>query len=546
MIFKISEFIYILQLIKKMKYFPLIVLFIIISISNSIDDPLEDDDSPEAFFSTTWGTAILNTESPKLKLSKNSIRQIVHISASGSNLRVKLSNRIGKSDLEIKEITVADSISQGTGDIDPKTLAQLTFDGKKSTKIGAGKEIYTDVIPYNLKSLSEIAISIYFGSTPDNLSGHPGSRTYSFIEEGNTVQNQTFSTENKIDHWYFIEAVEVYSNPVKSTVVCFGDSITDGHGSSNDKQNRWTDFLSVKLHLNKDTSEVAVVNKGINGNRITTQGIERFSHDVLEVKGVSHVLVLYGVNDINLINATSADVILAYKQIIAEAHKNKLLIFAGTILPYGKFYRWTEQREKYRQEINSWIRTTKSENGGFDAVFDFDDLLKDPKDETKLYEDYDSGDGLHPSPEGYLRVVQAIDKLKLFARQKSDDSGEGGEIKIVDKIGIKFKLDFVIEKNDNIEINIKGLCQESNGFRVLTNNEEGEKTSDYYYSGNLDEGDFELNIKIKVYDDSNYIVIRRPLSTINIDNIIFDSIEVIYGDESKIFTSLEEGEILKE
>ena len=175
-----------------MKYFPLIVLFIIISISNSIDDPLEDDDSPDEFFSTTWGTAILNTESPKLKLSKNSIRQIVHISASGSNLRVKLSNRIGKSDLEIKEITVADSISQGTGDIDPKTLTQLTFDGKKSTKIAAGKEIYTDVIPYNLKSLSEIAISIYFGSTPDNLSGHPGSRTYSFIEEGNTVQNQTF------------------------------------------------------------------------------------------------------------------------------------------------------------------------------------------------------------------------------------------------------------------------------------------------------------------------------------------------------------------
>ena len=527
-----------------MKISSLIILFITISISYSIGKPLEED-SPEEFFSTTWGTAILNTESPKMELSQNSIRQIVHISASGSNLRLKLTNRIGKTDLEIKELTIADSISQGTGEIDPKTLAQLTFDGKKSTKILAGKEVYTDVIPYNLKSLSEIAISIYFGSTPDNLSGHPGSRTYSFIEEGNTVKNQTFSTENKIDHWYFIEAIEVYSNPVKPTVVCFGDSITDGQGSSNDNQNRWTDMLSIKLHLNKDTSDVAVVNKGINGNRLTTQGIERFSHDVLEVKGVSHILVLYGVNDINLINATSADIILAFRQIIAEAHQNNLLIFAGTILPYGKFHRWTEQREKYRQEVNNWIRNTKSENGGFDAVFDFDNLLKDPKSETKLYEDYDSGDGLHPNPEGYLRMAQAIDKLKLFASQKSDDSGEG-EIKIVDKIGIKFKLDFIVEKNDNININIKGLCQESNGFRVLTNNEEGEKTSDYYYSGNLDEGDFELNIKLKVYDDSNYIVIRRPLSTINIDNIIFDSIEVIYGEERRVFTSLEEGEILKE
>lgn len=527
-----------------MKNIPIIVAFFIICISNSMQQPSEDD-SPDEFFSTTWGTAILNTESPKLELSQNSIRQIVHISTSGTNLRIKLSNRIGKTDLEIKEITIADSISQGTGEIDTKTLEQLTFDGKKSTKISAGKEIYTDVIPYSLKSLSEIAISIYFGSTPDNLSGHPGSRTYSFIEEGNTVKNQTFSTENKIDHWYFIEAIEVYSNPTKPTVVCFGDSITDGQGSSNDKQNRWTDMLSVKLHLNKETSDVAVVNKGINGNRITTQGIERFSHDVLEVKGVSHILVLYGVNDINLINATSADVILAFRQIIAEAHKNNLLIFAGTILPYGNFYRWTEQKEKYRQEINNWIKNTKSENGGFDAVFDFDNLLKDSKDETKLYEDYDSGDGLHPSPEGYLRIVQAIDNLKIFAKQKSDDSGEG-EIKIVNKIGIKFKLDFIVEKNDNIDINIKGLCQESNGFRVLTNNEEGVKTSDYYYSGNLDEGYFELNIRLKVYEDSNYIVIRRPLSTINIDNIIFDSIEVIYGDESEIFTSLEEGEILNE
>ena len=529
-----------------MKTFPLILVFIIIFISNSISQPLEeDDDFPDEFIFTTWGTAVLNTESPELELSRNSLRQIIHVSASGTNLRIKLSNKMGKTDLEIKEITIADSISQGTGEIDPKTLSQLTFDGKKSTKISAGKEIYTDIIPYNLKSLSEIAISIYFGSTPDNLTGHPGSRTYSFIEEGNTVNNQTFSTENKIDHWYFIEAVEVYSNPVKPTIVCFGDSITDGQGSSNDKQNRWTDMLAVKLHLNKDTSDVAVVNKGINGNRITTQGIERFSHDVLEVKGVSYILVLYGVNDINLINSTSADVILAFRQIIAEAHRKNLLIFAGTILPYGNFYRWTEQRENYRQEINNWIRTTKSENGGFDAFFDFDKLLKDPKDETKLYEVYDSGDGLHPSPEGYLRIVQAIDKLKLFAGKKSDDSDEG-EIKIVDKIGIKFKLDFTVEKGDNIAINIKGLCQESNGFRVLTNNEDGVKTSDYYYSGNLDEGDFELNIKLNVYEDSNYLVIRRPLSTINIDNIIFDSIEVIYGDEQRVFTSLEEGEILKE
>ena len=125
-----------------------------------------------------------------------------------------------------------------------------------------------------------------------------------------------------------MEAVEFYSNPIKPTVVYFGDSITDGQGSSNDKQNRWIYLLAVKLHLSKDTSDVAVVNKGINGNRITTQGIERFSHDILEIKGIYHILVLYGVNDINLINLTSADIILTFKQVIVKAHQNNLLIFS--------------------------------------------------------------------------------------------------------------------------------------------------------------------------------------------------------------------------
>ena len=531
----------------------LIFSFLLFSLSKCVEQPLKDESYDEETYFTTWATAILSTEQPKLSLSNNSIRQIVHVSASGENIRLRLSNKLGNSDLVIKEVSIADSISQGTGEINTNTSTLLTFKGEKGIIIPAGEEMYSDRISYSLKSLSEIAISIYFGETPQRLSGHPGSRTFSFIEEGNKINNQEFSKEYKIDHWYFISALEVSSYPRKKTIVCFGDSITDGQGSATDKQNRWPDLLATKLHLNLKTSEIAVVNKGINGNKITTQGIERYTYDALDIKGVTYIMLLYGVNDINLLNATASEVISAYKQVIKEAHKKNIFIFAGTILPYRNFKRWTEERESYRQEVNNWIRNTKPSEGGFDAVFDYDKFMKDPNDETKLYSYYDSGDGLHPSPEGYQRIAQAIDNLDLFTKDphfeedKEDDNGEDkgeGEMKIIDKIGIKFKLDFTINKDEEISVNIKGKCEGSTGFRLLTSNDEGAKTSDYYYSGKIGEGNFEYVIKLKANDISNYIEIRRPLSTINIDNIIFNSIEISVGENHKVFKSIEEGILL--
>ena len=521
-----------------MKKFLLVLSFLFISLTNQLIQHSFDDESK---YFTTWGTAIISTGAPTFELSNNSIRQIVHISESGDNLRLKLSNKFGKTDLVIREITIADSASQGSGEVDVNTLVPLTFNGKAGVTIPSGSEIYSDTVPYPLKSLSEIAISIYFGETPTNLSGHSGSWTNSFIEEGNKIYVPIFSKENKIANWYFISAVEVYSDSPKKVIVCFGDSITNGQGSSIDKQNRWTDFLSLKLHLNQETSDIAVVNKGINGNRIITQGLERFPYDVLEVKGVTHIMVLYGVNDINLLNATSSEIISAYKQIIQEAHNNNLFIFAGTILPYGNFHRWTEERENYRKEVNHWIRNTKPEDGGFDAVFDYDELIKDPYDETKIYSDYDSGDGIHPNSEGYQIITQAINDLELFTRKAHFNSKR---IEIVNKKGLKFKLNFEIEKDEEVDIKINGICEKSNGFRVLTNNNEGIKTSDYFYSGKLDK-EFEFSFKLKVCENSDYIVIRRPLSTINIDNIIVNSIEVSKGDIHQTFDSLEEGEFIK-
>ena len=525
-----------------MKLF-LLISFSLLLLSKGLQEVKSFDEST---YFTTWATAVYQTESPKIELTNNSIRQIVHISASGDNLRLRLSNKAGKTKLEIKEATIADSLTQGTGEILTNTLTSLTFNGgKTSIVIPPGEELYSDTISYSLKALSEVAISIHFGETPENLTGHPGSKTYSFIEEGNKVFEKTVSSENKIAHWYIISAIEVSSNPRKKTIVCFGDSITDGTGSTNDKQNRWPDLLSTKLHLNKETSDIAVVNKGIGGNRITTQGLERFSYDVLQVKGISHIIVLYGVNDINHLNATSAEIISAYKSIISQAHKNNIFVYAGTILPYGKHGSWTDKREKNRQEANAWIRNTKKEDGGFDGFFDFDELIRDPENPHAMYSSYDCGDGLHPSPEGYQQLVQAIDNLEIFNQVPDSDDENIEEIDLSFQKGVKFELGFTLEKGETISVNIKGTSEGSYGFRVLTANEEGTKTSDYYYTGKIEKCEFQItNLKIEVQEDSNYIIIRRPISTININNIILKYLEVATEDKSKVF-EMKEGSLLK-
>ena len=298
----------------------------------------------------------------------------------------------------------------------------LTFNnGKEGIIIEKGKEIYSDTIYYPLKSLSFIAISIYFGSVPNKLTGHSLALTFSYFEKGDKTQKRVFSHHNKVAHWYFISAIEVSSYTPKKTIVCFGDSITDGSSRTFDARNNYPDILSKILHENEETLNYAVVNEGIKSNNITTEGIKRYKHDVLDIKGISHIIVLFGVNDIKGKNATSEDIISSYKQIIKEAHEKNIKIYCGTILPFGFFKNgtvWNKNMENERVKINNWIRETKSNDGGFDAFFDFDELLKDPLDSINLKDEYDCGDGIHPNLKGYTKMAEYITRdLTLFTKK---------------------------------------------------------------------------------------------------------------------------------
>lgn len=355
---------------------------------------------------------------PSPGLTNNTLRQMVRVSIGGKQIRIKLSNEYGNAPLEINSLYIAESI--GSGVIKSKTGKTVTFGGSNSVTILPGETIISDTLDYDLLKMTNIAVTIYFGSTPTNLTGHPGSRTTSYICIGDALDISGMFSAVTTDHWYVITGIDVLTNDLeKAAVVCLGDSITDGRGSTTNKNDRWPDNLAARLQENEATSGIAVLNQGVGGNSVLFGGlgptvINRFARDVLEQSGVRYLIILAGVNDIGARNAgstTAANLINAYESFIRKAHEKDILVFGGTILPFGGSDYDSKLHEELRQTVNNWIKTS----GKFDAVIDFDAALRDPEDPKKLLSAYDSGDHLHPSAEGYKKMAEVID-LCLFAR----------------------------------------------------------------------------------------------------------------------------------
>ena len=398
---------------RKVKYFFIFLLILFLFITRKNKVILYDESS----YFTSWATGIHKTVIPKFKLENNSIRQIIRVSSGGEKIRIKFSNLIGNTKLEIKKVSIADLVSNS--EINKHSLKYLTFNGKNSVIIEKNKEVYSDTLFYPLKTFSEIAISIYLGSVPKKLSGHGYSYTYSYIEEGNKINKKIFSDKNKVGSMYFISALEISSEHPNKVVVCFGDSITDGVILKNNVRDNYPDMLFQKLSNYKMTSNISVVNVGINGDRLMEKGIKRYKNDVLDIKGISYIISLYGVNDINALEAKADQIISYYKEIIRKAHEKNILIYTGTILPFGRYmakHFWNKKKEKERLKVNKWIRETDPKKGGFDSYIDFDKYLKSPKNNSILKNIYDSGDGIHPSVVGYKKMVEIIN-INLFSKK---------------------------------------------------------------------------------------------------------------------------------
>ncbi len=376
--------------------------------------------SAQGAWKGTWATAVEWTgkgDMPKESLSNRSCRQIVHVSFGGKELRLKLSNEFGKTPVDIKSVYIADTDDSSNWSIKNKTAKYLSFGGKKGVTLEPGKALYSDVSKYDLKASQRLTITIDYGKqTPENATSHRGSRTTSYIVNGQPKtakpMDKSFVDGEKVDHWYNLSAIEVKTTEEVPVVAVLGNSITDGRGSTTNLQNRWTDFLSEALNQEKP---YGVLNLGIGGNCVVEGGLsepamKRFDRDILGQSGITHLVIFEGTNDIGCSGRNYehvADTLIAcYKVLIGKAKAKGIKVYGGTITPTKGNGWYSFWHEAIRQTVNEWIR----KSGEFDGIIDFDELTRDPQDTQRLKAEY-SDDWLHLNPKGYEAMGKYAAKI---------------------------------------------------------------------------------------------------------------------------------------
>ena len=370
----------------------------------------------------TWGTAPQEVEShnnpPSPGLKNNSLREIVQVSIGGEKVRLKLTNEFSESATEIKAVELAIAKTAGSSsEINESSTVSLTFGGNAGVTIAAKGKAVSDPVDFTIGPRENVAITIHYGSTPTKISGHPGSRTTSYLKSGNTTD---FSNAVKTDHWYNILALEVEAPETAGAVAILGNSITDGRGSTTNQQDRWADVLSRRLLANDATKEVGVLNMGIGGNCVLGGGLgptgqSRYQRDLLGQEGVKWIILFEAVNDLGGAQngvQTAKRIIDVYKQIIREAHAKGIYVFGGTVTPFKGNNYYSEDHEKGRATINQWIRTTKM----LDGVVDFDKAVRNPQDTARMQQQFlFENDWLHLNAQGYETMGGCVD-LSLFTK----------------------------------------------------------------------------------------------------------------------------------
>lgn len=380
-------------------------------------------DWSSAQWAGTWGAG---PAGPPLSANttiynNQTLRLIVHSSISGSRVRVRLSNEMGNTPLRIGAAHVALRSGSGAA-IVAASDRTLTFGGATAISVPAGAAAISDAALLNVPALADVVVSVYLPAPTRVTTLHAAATQNSYVSTtGNYVASASLPVQGTIEQWPFLTEVDVANG---GAIVTLGDSITDGLRSWGNYNYRWPDWLARRLQsAGGANARLGVINRGIAGNNLLSNlqpgslggrsALERFDRDVAATAGARFLLVLSGTNDI--LNSTSSspvsadDLIGGYRNLIARAHALGIAAFAGTLPPFEGASYYTPQKDLVRQAANNWLRSS----GEFDAVVDFDRILRDPGNPRRLYPSYDSGDHLHPNNAGYQLMGNAV-PLGLF------------------------------------------------------------------------------------------------------------------------------------
>jgi len=349
------------------------------------------------------------------------LRQTLHLSIGAQNIRIQISNTFGGSDLTIDAASIAlpTGGKAGVSSIQAETLKGLTFNnGYESVTIPKGSVAYTDSIDFAVEPQSMLTVSLYLskGQSGTSITGHPGSRTMSWMQKGGQKVNATTISGASTLHWYFVSGVEAWAPQNTSAFIILGDSITDGRASTDDGNNRWPDDLLARMQT-AGLTNIGVNNQAAGGNSVLTGGLgptllTRYTRDAINQAGVKYLCIFEGVNDIGSAGTDSGtqtqignNLIAAFKQIARDAKKAGIYTIGATITPFGGNGYSYPTREATRQTVNKWILNS---GGVFDATVDFDKVVRDPNQASQLASQYDSGDHLHPNVAGYQAMAKAF------------------------------------------------------------------------------------------------------------------------------------------
>jgi lysophospholipase L1-like esterase len=385
----------------------------------------------------TWTASPEPTDSdpnqPVLNLQNQTVRERVRISVGGSQVRIRLSNEYGSSPLHVGSVTVA--VPDDLASVKSGSIHTVTFGGRDSITIPAGAPALSDPVALPIAHGAEMSISLYFPKRVTAPTWHALALKRAVISQGDDTHKEKIQGGTEVRNLILVSAVLVPSAPSQRVIVAFGDSIVDGDGSTVDADRNWPSDLIRRLGKTPEDSQWAVVNEGIAGNRLLSDGpiaslgvsaLARFDRDALSVPGVTHIVLLEGINDLGFPGAklgelsladpadvrSAEDLIGAYRQLISRAHARGVKVIGSTMTPcegvdIPGYY--SEAKEATRQAVNKWIRTS----GAFDGVIDFDAVMRDPDHPSRLLPRLASEDHLHPNDAGYQAMADAID-LTVF------------------------------------------------------------------------------------------------------------------------------------